>query len=104
MLRKKAGVSSTRRRPPLRPGDYCSSPGCFPIRLRGGLTGPRRCGILETLCKRHLAQSDPAWEGILKGGVYHIHKGLGVDESVMWGEYFFVEALDEALRSEEGGV
>ena len=60
-------------------------------------------GILETLCMRHLAQSDLAWEGILKGGVYHIHKRLGVDESVMWGEYFFVEALDEALRSEEGG-
>ena len=38
------------------------------------------------------------WEGILKGGVYHIHKGLGVDESVMWGEYFFMEALEQALR------
>ena len=42
--------------------------------------------------------ADPEWEGILKGGVYHLHKGLGVDESVMWGEYFFVEALDRALR------
>jgi len=29
--------------------------------------------------------------------VYHIHKGLGVDESVMWGEYFFVEAQSKAL-------
>ena len=38
------------------------------------------------------------WEGILKGGVYHVHKELGVNESVMWGEYFFVEALDQALR------
>jgi len=54
--------------------------------------------ILRTLCQRHLAKDDPEWEGILKGGVYHLHKGLGVDESVMWGEYFFVEALDEALR------
>jgi unsaturated chondroitin disaccharide hydrolase len=61
-------------------------------------------GILETLCRKFVARSDPAWEGILKGGVYHIHRGLGVDESVMWGEYFFVEALDEALRSLEGGV
>jgi len=34
----------------------------------------------------------------LKGGVYHLHKSLGVDESVMWGEYFFTEALEEALR------
>jgi len=42
----------------------------------------------------------PSGEGILTGGVYHIHKGLGVDESVMWGEYFFVEALDRALASQ----
>jgi len=38
------------------------------------------------------------WEGILGGGVYHIHKNLGVNESVMWGEFFFVEALQRALR------
>jgi unsaturated chondroitin disaccharide hydrolase len=53
--------------------------------------------ILVTLCERYLAAGDAAWEGILKGGVYHLHKGLGVNESVMWGEYFFVEALDRAL-------
>lgn len=45
----------------------------------------------------YLASNDPSWEGILKRGVYHIHKGLGVDESVMWGEFFFVEALTKAL-------
>jgi unsaturated chondroitin disaccharide hydrolase len=55
--------------------------------------------ILRTLCERYLAAGDAEWEGILKGGVYHIHKGLGVNESVMWGEYFFVEALDRALRN-----
>jgi unsaturated chondroitin disaccharide hydrolase len=54
--------------------------------------------ILRTLCQRYLGKSDKKWEGILKGGVYHIHKELGVDESVMWGEYFFVEALDQALK------
>ncbi len=52
---------------------------------------------LDTLCREHLAIDDPKWEGILKRGVYHLHKGLGVGESVMWGEYFFVEALDRAL-------
>jgi len=54
--------------------------------------------ILQSLSEKHLADDDPAWEGILKGGVYHIHKNLGVDESVMWGEYFYVEALENALR------
>ncbi len=54
--------------------------------------------ILRSLTQKHLGKSDPECEGILKGGVYHIHKGLGVDESVMWGEYFFVEALWNASR------
>jgi len=45
----------------------------------------------------YLADRTPGWEGILRHGSYHQRKGLGVDESVMWGEYFFVEALDKAL-------
>jgi unsaturated chondroitin disaccharide hydrolase len=53
--------------------------------------------IVNSLCKHYVADPASGWEGILKGGVYHIHKGLGVDESVMWGEYFFVEALDKAM-------
>ena len=53
--------------------------------------------ILATLCRDWLAEPGTPWEGILKGGVYHIHKNLGVNESVMWGEYFFLEALERAL-------
>ena len=53
--------------------------------------------ILRTLCEKHLAKNDKKWEGILKGGVFHLPKELGVDESVMWGEYFFIEALEQAL-------
>ncbi len=49
-----------------------------------------------------LAVGTPGWEGILKRGVYHIHKGLGVDESVMWGEYFFVEAVCTVLADLRG--
>ncbi len=41
----------------------------------------------------YLANETPGWEGILKHGVYHTAKNLGVDESVMWGDFFFVEAL-----------
>jgi unsaturated chondroitin disaccharide hydrolase len=51
--------------------------------------------ILITLCSpTFLAIETPGWEGILKHGIYHQRKNLGVDESVMWGEYFLVEALD----------
>lgn len=54
--------------------------------------------ILETLSSdAFLARNTPGWEGILRHGVYHLHKGLGVDESVAWGEHFFVEALVKAL-------
>ena len=37
----------------------------------------------------------PGWEGVLKHGVYHFHKKLGVDESVMWGDFFFLEAVGQ---------
>lgn len=59
--------------------------------------------ILVTLCRDSLAESDPQWEGILKGGLYHIHKDLGVNESVIWGDYFFLEALERACSHPSGG-
>jgi unsaturated chondroitin disaccharide hydrolase len=46
-----------------------------------------------------LSREKPGWEGILQHGVYHTAKGLGVDESVMWGEFFFVEALTKVVLS-----
>jgi unsaturated chondroitin disaccharide hydrolase len=52
---------------------------------------------LQTLAQKYLGARTPGFEGILNGGVYHIHKNLGVHEAVMFGEYFFVEALDKAL-------
>lgn len=70
-----------------------------PDPLKGHLYWSTAVRILKSLCQKHLAKPDPKWEGILKGGVYHVHKGLGVDESVMWGEYFFVEALERVLWS-----
>lgn len=54
--------------------------------------------VLRTLCSKYLAKGDESWEGVLKGGVYHMLNELGVGESVIWGDYFFVEALEEALR------
>ncbi len=62
----------------------------------------RYCGyariILATLLTpEFVAIETPGWEGILRHGSYHERKGLGVDESVMWGEYFLVEALDKLL-------
>jgi unsaturated chondroitin disaccharide hydrolase len=56
--------------------------------------------ILDTLTSSEfLADHTPGWEGILKHGIYHQRKGLGVDESVMRGDYFFLEAVGK-VRSE----
>ena len=72
-----------------------------------GLTGdPARAHLyreyalrtLSTLTEPvFLATETPGWEGILKHGMYHERKGLGVDESVMWGEYFFLEAVSRVI-------
>jgi unsaturated chondroitin disaccharide hydrolase len=56
-------------------------------------------GILENLCNQCLPQRQSEWEGILLHGVYHIHKKLGVDESVAWGDHFFVEALVKVVAN-----
>ena len=57
--------------------------------------------ILDTLMTpEFLADETPGWEGVLKHGMYHLRKGLGVDESVMWGDYFFLEALSKVLGYE----
>jgi len=56
------------------------------------------CDMLDALCApEYLAIAPPGWEGIIKHGVYHTRKNLGVDESVMWGEFFFVEALTKVV-------
>jgi len=45
-----------------------------------------------------LAIETPGWEGLLLHGSYHERKGLGVDESVMWGDYFLLEAISKAIQ------
>ena len=56
---------------------------------------------LQSLSQKYLGSLTPGFEGVLNGGVYHIHKNLGVHEAVLFGEYFFVEALDKALTALE---
>ena len=52
---------------------------------------------LNSLSVKYLGSQTSEFEGILNGGVYHIHKDLGIHEAVLFGEYFFVEALHKAL-------
>lgn len=52
--------------------------------------------IVQTLCDRFLVA--PGQDGVLAQGVYHFHKKLGVSEAVIWGDYFFTEALLRCLE------
>lgn len=70
----------------------------IPDPMKGHLYWTTAVRILRSLCDKYIAHHTNGWEGILKGGVYHLHKGLGVNESVIWGDYYFVEALELALR------
>jgi unsaturated chondroitin disaccharide hydrolase len=57
--------------------------------------------ILATLhTPEFFADQTPGWEGVIKHGIYHSSKGLGVDESVMWGDYFFLEAVQKLGESQ----
>ncbi len=68
-------------------------------RADGYLAAARR--TMDTLLTpEFLAVETPGWEGILKHGSYHERLELGVDESVMWGDHFFVEALDKLLGAD----
>jgi unsaturated chondroitin disaccharide hydrolase len=53
--------------------------------------------ILSTLTSESFS-NDSSREGILQHGVYHKPMNWGVDESVMWGDYFFMEALYTVLQ------
>ena len=64
----------------------------------------RRYGlrILETLrSTEFIAAGITGWQGILRHAVYHYGNRLGVDESVMFGDYYFVEALNLAAGLEK---
>jgi unsaturated chondroitin disaccharide hydrolase len=54
--------------------------------------------IAETLLsERFLAEGRAGEEGILLHGTYHRPRGWGVDCSVMWGDYFFLELLERIV-------
>jgi unsaturated chondroitin disaccharide hydrolase len=57
--------------------------------------------ILETLAASYLLPPGAPGTGLLGHGVYHMPKGVGIDEACIWGDYFFLEALVRATRAWE---
>jgi unsaturated chondroitin disaccharide hydrolase len=59
--------------------------------------------ILDTLrSTTFIAADTEGWQGILRHATYHHRRRLAIDESVMWGDYYFVEALELASRLTTG--
>ena len=55
--------------------------------------------ILKTLTSEEFSgASVGGWEGLLRHGIYNLGLGLGVDESVMCGDYFFLDMVAKGLE------
>jgi unsaturated chondroitin disaccharide hydrolase len=57
--------------------------------------GERAGEMLECLCRDYLAR-EPEHRGILKHGCYSKPHGIGVDSAVLFGDFYFAEALCKA--------
>ncbi|BAU31048.1 glycoside hydrolase family 88 protein [Microcella alkaliphila] len=72
--------------------------------LRARVYADHAVRTVERLASPHfLARPEEDWEGIVKHGTYHEGKGLGVDESVMWGDYWFLDTIDQMQQFQETG-
>lgn len=54
--------------------------------------------VLATLStETFLGRPGDGWEGIVRHAIYHRSEAIGVDESIMWGDYYFVDGLAQLL-------
>jgi len=74
--------------------------------LRAALYESWAMHAVRRLASEYAGDVATGFEGLVRGGVYHIHKGLGVDEAVVFGDYFAMEALLKAkqARTRNAGV
>jgi len=54
--------------------------------------------IVRELSERYRTARAGAENGLLRHAVYHMPRGVGVDESCIWGDYFYFEALVRLSR------
>ena len=55
-------------------------------------------GMVATLSEHYVQQDAPPGGGLLRHAVYHKPNRIGVDESCIWGDYFYMEALVRLTR------
>jgi unsaturated chondroitin disaccharide hydrolase len=54
--------------------------------------------ILDSICTGYLAEEDK--DGILKHGCFNKPKEKGIDESLIWGDYYFMELVTKLLEED----
>jgi len=54
--------------------------------------------IVKSLTDFYANPPDASGDGLLKHAVYHMPNRIGVDESCIWGDYFYLEALMRLTR------
>ncbi len=57
--------------------------------------------ILTSLCENYSTAADDDNEGMILHGVYYMAGNIGVDESNLWGDYFYLEGLVRMLKDWE---
>lgn len=55
-------------------------------------------GMVATLSEHYVQQDAAPGGGLLKHAVYHKPNKIGIDESCIWGDYFYMEALVRLTR------
>ena len=56
-------------------------------------------GMVQELSANYVHVDGAPGSGLLKHAVYHKPHGVGVDESCIWGDYFYLEALVRLTRT-----
>jgi unsaturated chondroitin disaccharide hydrolase len=68
-----------------------------PDEQAGARWAEHACALLDALCRGYLAR-DPAHRGLLRGGCYSKPHDEGIASAVMFGDFYFTEALMKLLH------
>ena len=55
--------------------------------------------IMYDMTKKYLYTIEESKNALLKGGVYGFKSNNGVNEPVIWGDYYYMEALTRILHT-----
>jgi unsaturated chondroitin disaccharide hydrolase len=58
--------------------------------------------MMQSLVENYSTINDQDAEGLLKHGSYHVLGNLGIDDYMIWGDYFYLEALMRLEKNHKG--